>query len=111
MDAILIYMTCRDESEAETIVRRLLEDRLIACANISGAQRSFYHWQGAIESNAETIVIMKSRAELLEQIRAKVVALHSYDCPCLLAIPIVAGHEPFLRWLEEETSAMQRQRI
>jgi periplasmic divalent cation tolerance protein len=103
MNNILIYMTCADKEEAEKIANALLEKRLIACANIMAPHISLYRWEGKLENNAEVAVILKTQEALFEQVRQKICDLHSYDCPCIVALPISQGHDPFLQWIKEET--------
>lgn len=103
MSNIVIYVTCAGKEEAETISRALLEERLIACANIMAEHSSLYRWEGKFENSVEVAMILKTRESLFEQVRQKICALHSYDCPCIVALPITQGHEPFLQWIGEET--------
>ncbi len=102
MTSILIYMTA-PAAEAEKIASRLLDKGLIACANIMAPHTAVYKWQGKVEKGAETAVIMKTREELFEAAREEICSLHSYECPCIVALPITAGHEPFLQWISGQT--------
>jgi len=104
-DLILIYMTCADEAEARKIATALLDERLIACANINAPHKALYNWKGKREEGREVAVIMKTRAGLFGRAQEKARALHSYECPCIVALPVVNGHGPFLDWIESETSA------
>lgn len=103
MPAILIYMTCRDAAEGERIAAALLGKRLIACANIMSPHRSLYRWKGKIETGDETAVIMKTRAALFPEAERAIREIHSYECPCIVALPVSAGHAPFLDWIGAET--------
>jgi periplasmic divalent cation tolerance protein len=105
MTALFLYVTFASAQEAETIARALLERRLVACANIFPAHTSLYRWEGKIESASETAAIFKTRADLFDRVEAAVQALHSYECPCIVALPIEKGHGPFLQWIERETSS------
>ena len=104
-DSVFVYVTTATIEQARTIGRRLVEDRLAACANVLPAMESIYRWQGAIETTQESVLILKTRAALVDQLAARVHELHSYDCPCVLALPILAGNPAYLRWIEEETTA------
>lgn len=104
MSIIFIYSTFPDEKEARSISRALVEARLVACANIMAPNQSIYHWDGVLEEGEEVAVIFKTRAELFETVKGKIVKLHSYDCPCVVALPIENGHIPFLDWVEKETA-------
>jgi len=103
MKPILIYVTT-PAGEGEKIAAALLEKNLVACANIMAPHQSIYKWKGKVERGTESVVIFKTRESLFEQVRAEICALHSYECPCIVALPIVAGHEPFLQWIEEQTA-------
>ncbi|MCB1532460.1 MAG: divalent-cation tolerance protein CutA [Alphaproteobacteria bacterium] len=100
---VIIYMTAASQDEAQSISKTLVEERLVACANILPAHSSLYWWEGKVESAQEVAVIFKSRAELFPQIEARIRALHSYDVPCIVSWPIEQGHAPFLQWIEAET--------
>lgn len=102
-DAIFAYVTTSSEEEAFTIADALVEERLIACANVIGGMRSVYRWQGKVERGQETVLILKTRAALLSQVVQRVKALHSYDCPCVVSWPITGGNADFLSWIAAET--------
>ncbi len=104
---VFVYMTTATVEEARTIGRRLVETRLAACANIVPGMESIYRWQGRIETAQETVLIAKTRAVLVDQLCAKVRELHSYDCPCVVALPIGAGNPAYLRWLGDETTGVE----
>lgn len=96
-------MTASSKGEAEIISKALVEERLVACANIFPAHGSLYWWEDKVESAQEVAVIFKSRSELFDKIENKIKALHSYDVPCIVSWPIEQGHKPFLEWIEIET--------
>lgn len=107
-DFISVYMTAANLDEAERIVHTLVENRLAACANILPGARSIYRWQDRIETADEVVVIAKSRADLFPQIEEKVKQLSSYDCPCVVAWAVVAGHDPYLNWLQGELQELPK---
>lgn len=74
----------------------------MACANIFPAHQSLYWWEGAVQSASETAVIYKTRAENFEAVKDKILSLHPYECPCIIALPIEKGHAGFLEWIEKE---------
>lgn len=98
-----LYTTAANEDEAARIVSALLEERLIACGNILPGVRSLYRWQGKVADDAEVAVIMKTRAKLADAAIARIVALHSYDTPCVTAWPVAAGNADYLDWVKGET--------
>ena len=105
MSYFTVYTTFPNLAEAQKIAQHLLEQRLVACANIMAPHQSLYWWQGKIETAQEVAVIFKTRADLFENVAAAIKSLHSYDVPCIVALPIAAGHEPFLEWIEAETTS------
>ncbi len=99
----LLYITASGPEEAERLGRTLVEERLAACANIIPGMRSIYWWQGTLETAAETVLILKTREELVAAATGRVKALHSYSCPCVLSLPVAAGNPAYLQWLRDET--------
>lgn len=98
-----LYVTCADTLEAQTIARTLVEERLAACANILGAIRSFYWWNEAVQDDQEVALVLKTCAERTNKATRRIKELHSYDCPCVVALDITGGNPDFLRWIERET--------
>jgi len=96
----IVIMTAPNKEEAVKIVRTLLEDRLIACANIMDSVSSFFLWQEKIEEEKEVLVIMKSHESLFKKLSLEVTKLHSYDVPEILALPIVEGTQSYLDWMK-----------
>jgi len=103
METKLFYVTCKDKDEAKKIAKKLLEERLIACANIFPEIESFFWWEQKIDSAKETPMILKTKKTLTKEIIAKIKELHSYECPCIIEIPITGGYKEFLKWICEET--------
>ena len=93
-------MTTGNKQEAIKIIRTLLEERLIACANIITSVSSFFWWQGKIEKEKEVLVIMKSHEKKFQKLTEKIINLHSYDTPEIIAVPIVKGSKTYLDWLQ-----------
>jgi len=101
--ALLVLCTCPDTESAATIARALVEERLAACVNRVPGLTSVYRWQGEIHEDSEVLLLIKTRSELFEALRARLVALHPYDTPEVIALEIGAGHAPYLEWLRTET--------
>jgi len=97
---IIAITTTPSKNEAEKIAKTLLEERLIACANIIGPVQSLFWWQGKIDEAQEHLILMKTRKDLFSKLSEKVKALHSYQVPEIIAMPIVEGFKPYLEWLE-----------
>jgi periplasmic divalent cation tolerance protein len=99
-DYIIVLVTAESKQEAEKIANHLLNDKLIACANIVGPVTSLYRWSGNIEHNEEWLTIMKTRQNLFERLTEVVKTLHSYEVPEILALPIVEGSKDYLDWMQ-----------
>ncbi len=84
------------------IGRHLVEERLAACVNVLDGMVSLYWWQGKLEQGQEAVLIAKTTQELVEPLTERVRALHSYDVPCVLELPVSGGNENYIRWLEGE---------
>lgn len=97
---IIVMVTTPSEEEALKIVRRLLNDRLIACANIVGSVSSLFWWEDKIDKATEFLVLMKSREDLFQRLSERVKELHSYQVPEIIALPITAGSPSYLNWLD-----------
>jgi periplasmic divalent cation tolerance protein len=94
-----VIVTTANKQEAEKIAQHLLNKRLIACANIIGPVTSLFHWSGKTEHAEEYLALLKSRNDLFEKLTETVKALHSYDVPEILAIPVVGGSKEYVDWL------------
>lgn len=101
---IWIYMTASHKRDARNLVRHLLETRLIACANFTEQWSSMYRWKDKVVEERETIIIAKSVHGHFEEIQAKVSVFLGYECPCILALPIVNGYPAYLDWLQKMIS-------
>ena len=99
-----VYITTESLDEALAIGKALVEERLAACANVLEGVHSIYWWQGAVQEDREALLILKTRAALMDRLIERVKALHSYDCPCVVALPIEAGNPDYLAWVEKETA-------
>jgi periplasmic divalent cation tolerance protein len=103
-DAIFVYVTAPDLDTADRIGTALVEERLAACANLLPGMRSIYRWQGAVERADETVLLLKTQRSRFDALESRVRALHPYDTPCIVALPIAQGSAPYLDWIESETS-------
>lgn len=101
-DKIIVLTTCGSEEEGRRIARGLVEKRLAACVNLAGGVRSVYRWKGAIEEDAEHLLIIKSRRDLFERLCGELEALHPYELPEVVALAVVDGSEAYLGWLDRE---------
>ena len=100
---IVVLVTTESADQAAGIGRTLVEERLAACANVVGPIRSIYRWQGEVEDAAEHLLLLKVRAADVPAVDRRVRALHSYDVPEVLALPVAAGGAAYLAWLADAT--------
>ncbi|MGM0428244.1 MAG: divalent-cation tolerance protein CutA [Thermodesulfobacteriota bacterium] len=103
MNPHIIYITAPTMEEAGAIGRALVSQRLTACVNILENMRSIYWWEGEVESAEEVVLLAKTRASLVPEVVRKVTAMHSYECPCVVSVPLADGNPAFLEWIVEET--------
>ncbi len=102
-NAIIVFITAPNESDATVIARALVEARLAACVNIVNNVRSIFTWEGNIEDDSEVLMTVKTRRVLFNSLTDKVKELHPYDVPEIIALPIVDGSEDYIRWIEDST--------
>ena len=101
----VVLVTAPDAETGARIARTLLEEHRIACANLLPQVRSLYRWEGAVEDEPEVLLVLKTRAEGLEALSERVREIHPYDVPEVIALPVSAGHAPYLQWVREETGS------
>jgi len=99
---VIVYVTTSTVEEARSLARALLVHKLIACANILPRMESVYRWEGAVQEDAEVVLILKTTEQRVQAIEQKVKELHSYDLPCVVAIPITGGSKDYLNWIRDE---------
>lgn len=100
-DVRVIYSTAPDVDTAARIARSLVDERLAACGNILPGVRSIYRWQGIVEDEPEVVLILKTRADRVDALTRRLAELHPYDVPDVVALPVDAGHGPYLDWVRE----------
>ncbi len=98
---MVVLTTLPDAETARSFVRRLVEQRVVACGTVLGSATSIYHWEGALEESSEVQVILKTRRDLWEQLEAAARAAHPYEVPELLALPVATGLGSYLDWVSE----------
>ena len=100
---VVVLITASSAEDAGRIGRALVEERLAACANVVGPIRSIYRWQGAVEEASEHLMLVKARAADVDSVATRVRALHAYEVPEIIALPIRGGSPAYLAWLAEST--------
>ena len=103
-EPLVVLTTVARVEDAEYIAREMVERRLAACVNILPPVTSVYRWQGEVTREAEHLLLMKTRKDRFEALRARLVEIHPYDTPEVVALPVAAGHLPYLQWIADNAS-------
>ena len=96
-----VYMTAGTVEEAESIGKELVSSGLAACVNIIENMKSIYFWEGELQEDAEVVLIAKTIESNVSSLIEKVKLLHSYDCPCVISLPVLDGNKSFMDWIED----------
>ena len=102
-DLVLALSTAPDAEQAARIGRALVEERLIACANLVPGLTSIYRWQGQVQTEGEVLLVMKTRRALVDRLKARLPQLHPYQVPELIVTALDDGLEAYCRWVRDET--------
>lgn len=100
---IQVFTTVETREDADRMASEVVRKRMAACAQILGPIRSLYWWKGKVEEAGEWLCVLKTRKDLFPRLEKEIKSLHRYDVPEIIALPIVAGSEAYLKWIEEET--------
>lgn len=103
-DALVVLTTVSSYEDAVTLVRALLDRRLVACGTMLPGARSLYRWEGKVADEHEVVVVLKTRADRLPALEQAFAELHPYKLPELLALPVATGLDRYLAWIGQETS-------
>src|SRR5690349_433060 len=101
--AVIVLTTLATEDEAAALVRALLDRRLVACGTVLPGARSLYRWEGRLADEREAVVLLKTRRDRLTELEQAFAELHPYTVPELLALPVEAGLDRYLAWIDAET--------
>jgi periplasmic divalent cation tolerance protein len=102
-DYVQVVTTTETETDAQTVARAVVEQRLAGCAQVVGPITSVFWWQGQIEKAEEWLCLIKSRRDLYAALEQAILVVHPYDVPEILAVPVTAGSKGYLEWLDSET--------
>lgn len=108
MDAILVLMTAGSREEAARLAEMLVGARLAACVQIMPEMESIYHWQGQVRRDPEFLLLAKTTQSRFEELEREVRALHSYETPEIIALPVTTGSAPYLAWLAATVEPQHR---
>ncbi len=102
-DALVVLVTTPTPERAAELARALVEERLAACGNVVPGLRSIYRWEGKVQDEGEALLVLKTTRARFEALRDRVLALHPYEVPEVIAIPVEAGSARYLAWIDAET--------
>ena len=102
-----VYMTAGSMEEAKNLGRILVKQNLVACVNLLDNMTSIYKWKEKLEEGHEVVIIAKTRKTQMTQLIETITQHHSYECPCILELPIQGGNPDFLRWIKTETELIK----
>jgi len=105
MGYCVVLVTVPDREQAQRIAETLIAERLAACVNVVPGVWSIYHWRGKVERAAEELLLVKTRETHVARVAARVREIHPYEVPEIIALPVTAGSQAYLDWLEQETGA------
>lgn len=100
---VFAYIPCKDQEEALSIGKQCVSQKIAACGNILPGMMSVYEWEGKIRTETECLLLLKTTQAQQHDVTETVQSLHSYDLPCIVFLPIESGHDPYLRWIDEQT--------
>jgi periplasmic divalent cation tolerance protein len=106
-EALLVLTTCGNDEAANALARLLVERRLAACVNIVGNVASTYRWQGGVQQDRETLLLIKTTKARLAEVEAAIRAESTYELPEVIALPVPAGSAPYLQWLRESVAELK----
>lgn len=101
-DVSVVLITAPDADVAERIGGALVDEHLAACVNLVPGVTSLFRWEGAVEKDAEVLMIVKGTSRGFERLRRRVLELHPYDCPEVIELPVHAGDDRYLAWVRDE---------
>jgi periplasmic divalent cation tolerance protein len=103
-DCLILLTTLPVSADATAFATALVEERLAACVNIHGDMESVYRWKGSVERDRERQIVVKTSRARLDALRARIAAMHPYELPEILVIPVAGGSPEFLGWVSESTA-------
>jgi periplasmic divalent cation tolerance protein len=100
-DAVVVLVTAPTAEKAAELARAVVEEKLAACGNVLPGVRSIYRWKGTVQEEGEALLVLKTQRKRFPELRDRILALHPYDVPEVLALPVEAGAEAYLDWIAQ----------
>ncbi len=104
MPVVVVFSTFPSSDKAAEVARALVAEQLAACVNLAPNVRSIYRWKGELQDDTETLAIIKTTSERLDVLVARLLALHPYELPEAIALPVTGGSNPYLVWVEDNVA-------
>jgi len=101
MEYIVVFITASNSEEGKRIAKTLVEEKLVACVNILAQTESIFHWKGKVWDAKEVLLIAKTKKQNFAKLNQRVLEMHSYEVPEIIALPIIAGSEEYIDWIDE----------
>lgn len=99
---VFVYITTSSRDEAEALSKAVIRERLVACTNIIPSMSALFWWNGAVQKEQEVVLVAKTTADVFDRLAERVKALHSYECPCIIGLPVTMGNPDYLAWIDKE---------
>jgi periplasmic divalent cation tolerance protein len=103
MPVVVVFSTFPTPEKAAEVARLLVGEQLAACVNLVGPVRSIYRWKGELSDDQETLALIKTTTDRFDVLKARLIALHPYELPEVIMLPVDDGHAPYLAWIAEQT--------
>lgn len=103
MNNIIVYCTVPNDFSANLIAGALVDEQLAACVNIIEGVTSVYRWEGQVQNDKELLLLIKTQKSKFEELKTKILSLHEYSVPEIVAVPIELGHDEYLKWIADST--------
>jgi periplasmic divalent cation tolerance protein len=100
-DAVVVLVTAPTAEKAAELARAVVEEKLAACGNVLPGVRSIYRWKGTVQEEGEALLVLKTQRRCFPELRDRILALHPYEVPEVLALPVEAGAEAYLDWIAQ----------
>lgn len=107
MSFIVVYCTVPDVKSAKKLSHKILEAKLAACISIQKSVTSLFVWEGKLEEESESLLFIKTKKRLFDELEKFIIKNHPYDIPEIIALPIIKGHTPYLRWIKKQTKGQK----
>ena len=102
-ETLMVYCSCPDERAGADMASALVEQGLAACINVLPGVTSIYKWHGEMKSGTEVLLLIKTASDRCDALTAELVNIHPYELPEIIAVPVTAGHQPYLDWIKDCT--------